>query len=276
MALVRLVLSGGSAKGLLECAGAVCALEDRGHEVGVGAGTSAGGIVLGALAAGRAPSEIKNVLFEMDLTRFVSTGWGGWLRLATRGCLSSGKALLEFLRDFTRLKTFAEAHFDVRLTASDYSAGRMRVFRPEDDPTMELATAMRATSAMPLAFAAVEHEGQWYKDGGMYAHVPVDAAARAPERTVIFALAQPPGVCQNNTPWKADVGLVREVGRTVDLLVDANVEAQMAGAPADAVTVFSDALGYGTLQFDLGPADKQALYDHGYGLMHEALEKAGL
>lgn len=277
VAVVRLVLSGGSAKGLLECAGAVCALEDRGHTIGVGAGTSAGGIVLGALASGRAPSEVKNILFERDFTDFVSTGWLSWLRLATRGNLSNGKALLDFLRDFTRYKTFAEAHFDVRLTASDYTAGCMRVFRPEEDPTMEIALAMRATSAMPLAFSAIEYEDRWYKDGGVYAHVPVDAGTRAPdERTVIFALAQPPGVCKNAEPWRMDVGLVREVGRTVDLLVDANVEAQMVNSPEDAVTVFSDALGYGTLDFALGPSDKQALFEHGYALTAEALEAAGL
>lgn len=275
--MVRLVLSGGSARGLLECCGALNALADRGHEVAVGAGTSAGGVVLGLLAAGRAPSEIRNLLLQTDFRRFISTGWGAWLRLVTRGALSDGRAYLAFLREATRGRTFREAHFDVRLTASDYSAGTLRVFTREDDPDMELATAMRITSAMPLGFSAVEHGGRWYKDGGVYAHVPVWAGVRdISDRTVIFALARPPGGVDNPMDWRADVGLVREVERTVDLLVDANVEAQFAGAPADAVRVFSDGLGVGTFQFGLSAARKQELYEHGYGLTAAALEAAGL
>jgi predicted acylesterase/phospholipase RssA len=277
MALVRLVLSGGSAKGLLECTGAVTALADRGHEVAIGAGTSAGGIILGGLAAGRAPSEIRNVLMETDLTRFVNTDWRSWLRLAFRGSLSDGSALLAFLQHFTRGKKFKDAHFDLRLTAANFSQGCPRVFTQEADPEMDLALGMRITSALPLAFSAVEYEGDWYKDGGVYANVPVEASRTIAEATVIFAIAQSPeGGQAEPTPWKADVGLVKEVGRTIDLLIDANIESQMDEAPEHAVKVFSDGLGYGTLDFDLTTTQKQELYDHGYALMLTGLEEAGL
>ncbi len=278
MAAVRLVLSGGSAKGLLEATGAAAAVEDRGHTISVGAGTSAGGIVVGALASGRAPSELRHALMEQRLDRFVSPkSWRAWVRLALRGSLSDGSALAEFLEDFTRGRTFAEAHFDARITASDYSAGRARVFSRHTDPDMPLALAMRATSALPLAFPAVPYRGRWFKDGGIYGSVPVEAGIRAlGERLVIFALAPAPGGCENGTAWGADVGLVREAGRAVDLLVDANVEAELAKAPEGAVKVFSDGLGFGTLDFDLTALDKQELYEHGYGLMHVGLEEAGL
>jgi len=234
--------------------------------------------VIGALASGRAPSELRHALMEQRLGRFVSTkGWRAWLRLALKGALSDGEALAEFLRAFTVGRTFADAHFDVRITASDYSAGCPRVFSRHTDPDMPLALAMRATSALPLAFPAVQYRDRWFKDGGIYANVPVEAGIRAlDERVVIFALAQAPGACENDTPWRADVGLVREVGRAVDLLIDANVEAELAKAPEGAVTVFSDGLGFGTLDFDLTASDKQELYEHGYGLTYAALEEAGL
>lgn len=276
MAKVRCVLGGGSAKGILECAGAAAAIEDRGHVISVGVGTSAGGVVIGALAAGRGPSEIRNVLMDRDFSEFISTGWRAWLRLATRGALSSGREYLEFLRGFTRGKRFRDAQFDVRLTGADYTAGALRVFSAAADPDMDLALAMRITSAIPLGFSAVEYQGRWYKDGGVYAHVPVEAGADGTDREVIFALAQPPGGMENRARWRANVGLVREVERTLDLLVDANVEAQLARAPEDAVRVFSDGLGHGTLKFDFSPAEKQALFEHGYSLMAAALKASGL
>ena len=115
MANVRLVLSGGSARGILEAAGAVNALADRGHEISVGAGTSAGGIIMGALAAGRAPKEIKQIVLETDFGQFISTGWRSWWRLIRKGSLSDGKALLKFLKRITRDVTFKDAIFDVRI-----------------------------------------------------------------------------------------------------------------------------------------------------------------
>ena len=276
MAAIRLVLSGGSAKGLLECAGAVAAVEDRGHTVVVGAGTSAGGVVLGALASGRRPGEIRNVLLETDFTRFVDLGWRGWLRLAFKGTASDGSALLAFLRNFTRGKKLSESEFDVRITAADFSAGCPRVFTKADDPDMELAIAMRITSSLPLAFDAVEYQGRWYKDGGVYANVPIEAGMRASERVVIFAQAQSPEDCGTTVPWTARPGLIKEIERSIDLLIDANVHAQFDKAPEDAVTVFSDGLGHGTLEFDLSLEQKHNLYDHGYGLMAAALEVGGL
>lgn len=276
MAAIRLVLSGGSAKGLLECAGAVSAVEDRGHTVVAGAGTSAGGIVMGALAAGRKPGEIRNVLLETDLSQFVDLGWRGWLRLALKGTASDGSVLLKFLRNFTRDRKLGESEFDVRITAADFSAGCPRVFTKDTDPDMELALAMRITSSLPLAFDAVEYEGRWYEDGGIYATVPVDAGVRDLGRMVIFAQAQPPEDCGITVPWKATPGLVKGIGRTLDLLIDANVHAQFEKAPADAITVFSDGLGHGTLEFDLSLEQKHDLYDHGYQLTAAALEAGGL
>lgn len=276
MATIRLVLSGGSAKGIPETLGAATAVLDRGHEISVCAGTSAGGIVAVALAAGIDPALLKTVVMDMDFSRFVSTGWLGWWRLARRGCLSNGRRLLEFLERLTFGKRFRDAAFDVRITGADYSTGQLRVFSRATDPEMPLALAARITSAMPLAFSAIEYEGHWYKDGGVYAHVPVEAAVASAGRMVIFALASPPPDMENLSRWRANVGIVREVERAVDLLIDANVDSQLARAPGDAVRVFSDALGFGTFDFALSRGNKERLFDHGRGLVTEALERAGL
>jgi NTE family protein len=276
MANVRLVLSGGSARGILEAAGAVNALADRGHEISVGAGTSAGGIIMGALASGRAPKELKQIVLETDFNQFISTSWWSWWRLIRKGALSDGKVLLKFLQRITRDVTFKDAIFDVRITSANYTLGQEQVFTKDTDPDMPLALAMRITSAMPLGFSAVEYKGHWFKDGGVYENVPIETGIRAIERVVIFALADSVDGVQNDVPWKADVGLVKEASRSISLLLDANMEASYRQAPEDAIKVFSDGLGVPTLKFDLSRDERQKLFDHGYELMAKGLIDAGM
>jgi NTE family protein len=276
MANVRLILSGGSARGILEAAGAVNALADRGHEISVGAGTSAGGIIMGALAAGRAPKELKQIVLDTDFSQFISTGWRSWWRLARKGALSDGKALLKFLLRITRNITFKDALFDVRITSANYTLGQEQVFTRETDPDMPLGLAMRITSAMPMGFSAVEYKGHWFKDGGVYENVPIETGLRSIERTVIFALADSVDGVQNNEPWKADVGLVKEASRSIGLMLDANMEASYRQAPGDAIKVFSDGLGVPTLKFNLSRDMRQRLFDHGYELMAKGLIDAGM
>jgi NTE family protein len=189
--------------------------------------------------------------------------------------LSNGNELLRFFRAITKDKKFKDAAFDVRITGSDYSRGRLAVFNRVDDPEMPLATAMRITSAMPGAFSAVEYDGAWYKDGGVYAHVPVEAS-RAIDKTVVVALAHDHSNGSGREEWSANMGLVKEVERTVDLLVDANVHAQMEKAPADTVKVFLSSLGYGSFDFDLALDEKDELYRHGYDRTKKMLLMAGL
>jgi NTE family protein len=273
MSKLRLVMSGGSAKGVVEAAGALNAVFERGNVVEIGSGTSAGGIILGALAAGKSPKDIKSMAIETDFSKFVSTGFFSLMRAAFKGCLSDGKDLLKFFTELTGGRLLKDAGFDVRIVGSDYTNGKAQVFRKETHPEMPIALAMRITSAMPLAFSAVEYNGTWYKDGGVYAHVPIEAS-REPLRMVIFAQADPPDAKPKG--WKADAGIVKEVERTLDLLVDANVDEEMQKAPPDAIRVYSDALGFSTFKFDFTRSEKERLYQHGYDLMYRALEVAGL
>ena len=272
---LRFVLSGGSAKGVLEGAGALNAVFDRGNTIAVGAGTSAGGIILGALAAGKSPKEIREIALAVDFSKFISTGFWSWLRVIRTGSLSDGKELLKFLEGLTGGKRFKDAGFDARLTGADYTYGKPAVFSRDLTPEMPIALAMRITSCIPLGFSSVEWKGSWFKDGGVYAHVPVEAS-RDPYRTVIFALAHGHDGRPEKADWSADPGLLKEVERTVDLLIDANVHEELAKAPPDAVRVFSDALGFGTFKFDFSTSEKEALYKHGYDLMAKALGEAGL
>lgn len=275
MATIRCVMSGGSAKGLLEAVGALNAIYDRKHEVEIGAGTSAGGVVLGGLAAGKSPGQMKDLVMDMDFTKFISLGFLSIWRLVRKGNLSDGEKLLKFFDKVTEGKKFKDAKFDLRITGSDYEHGMPKVFSKLYDGEMPIALAMRITAAFPLGFSAVRYEGRWYKDGGVYMHVPVSAGERAIAPLVVFAMASDPST-EDNEFWDADVGLAREAERTVDLLVDANVHAQIERLKSDAVVAYSDCLGYGTFKFDFTKEEKVKLYDHGYKLMDTALARAGM
>jgi NTE family protein len=275
MAKIRLVISGGSAKGILEAVGALNAISDRGYDVEIGAGTSAGGIVLGGLASGRSPAQMELLMMSMDFTKYISTGFFSLLRLAAKGNLSDGSKLLSFFESVTEKKKFKDARFDLRITASDFERGQPRVFSKETDPEMPIALAMRITSAFPLGFSAAKYDGRWYKDGGVYQHVPVSAGAREIFPMVVFAMAHEHSE-KAEEKWAADVGLLKEAGRTVDLLVDANVHAEIENAPQNAVIAYSDCLGYGTFKFDFTKDEKTRLFKHGYDVMKDAMTKAGM
>lgn len=275
MASIRCIISGGSAKGILEGVGALNAISDRGYDVEIGAGTSAGGIVLGGLASGRTPAQMEVLMMGMDFTKYISTGFFSLLRLATKGNLSDGSKLLAFFESVTEKKKFKDARFDLRITASDYERGMPRVFSKATDPEMPIALAMRITSAFPLGFSAAKYDGRWYKDGGIYQHVPVSAGEREIIPMVVFAMAHEHSETADEK-WEADVGIIKEAGRTVDLLVDANAHAELDKAGPTAVKVFSDCLGYGTFKFDFTKDEKARLFKHGYDLMREALTKAGM
>jgi len=273
--MLRCIISGGSAKGILEAVGALNAISDRGYDVEIGAGTSAGGIVLGGLASGRSPAQMEVLMMAMDFTKYISTGFFGLLRLATKGNLSDGSKLLSFFESVTEGKKFKDARFDLRITASDYERGMPRVFSKATDPEMPIALAMRITSAFPLGFSAAQYGGRWYKDGGIFQHIPVSAGEREVLPMVIFAMANEPNDEADET-WAADVGILKEAGRTVDLLVDANAHEELDKAPENAVKVFSNCLGYGTFKFDFTKDEKTRLFKHGYDLTKDAMTKAGM
>ena len=94
------------------------------------------------------------------------------------------KATLDELVDFGRLSTDA-----VRLTvgAVNIASGAMCYFDSKRD-TLTLDHVL-ASGALPPAFPAIEIDGQWYWDGGVYSNTPIEAVLNDNPRrsSVIFA-----------------------------------------------------------------------------------------
>jgi NTE family protein len=104
-----------------------------------------------------------------------------------------------------------------RAVATDLESGEMVVFDHGD-----LAVAMRASMAVPGAFAPVDVEGRVLVDGMLVRNLPVDVARQACADIVIAVPVGPGRLArQVNAPdqW---------VGQAMNIAVEANEKAQLA------------------------------------------------
>lgn len=205
---VALVLSGGGALGLAHV-GVLRALEELQVPIDGIAGTSMGAIIGGLYAAGYSPDELEKLIETLDWNGFVRdapdrrhlpyrrkvddlvylTRWE--LGVSKKGFLLpravvAGQRLGSELR-LLALRAAGVDDFDrlpipFRAVAADAANGETVVLSSGD-----LASAMRASMAVPGLFAPVERDGRLLVDGGVVANLPVDAA-RAMGAEVVIAV----------------------------------------------------------------------------------------
>jgi NTE family protein len=160
-----LALSGGAARGMAHV-GVLKVFEEEGVRVDCVAGTSAGAIVGGALAAGLAPEEIERI------ARGVRWRDLGRMTLSRLGIQSS--ALMEdYLRARLPVARFEELLIPFAAVATDLHTGERVVMRDRGD----VAFAIRASCALPGWYVPVtDPEGRQLVDGGLVANLPVSVA----------------------------------------------------------------------------------------------------
>lgn len=193
---IALVLSGGSARGAAHV-GVLQVLEENRVPIDVIAGTSMGAIVGGMYASGMSPEEMArtlnstdwNDLFndrpsrqhrsfrrkqeDMESLAQVEIGWDHGLALPNS--LIAGDKLIFYLRQLT-LHTYGVTDFDrlpipFRAVATDLENGARVVLDAGN-----LAEAMRASMAIPGAFAPQEIDGRLLVDGLLTENLPVSVA----------------------------------------------------------------------------------------------------
>lgn len=194
---IVLVLSGGGARGLAQI-GVLKALEKSGLEIDLVAGTSMGGIVGGLWAAGFSADSIEKLATTVDWSAFFSDrpkrshlfqtqreeGEKHILALRFDGftptiptALTAGQKLTSLLNrlfieanyrsrhDFDRLKV------PLRICAVDILTAESVVMDKGN-----LAEALRAAIAVPLAFTPLEIDSMMLMDGGLLRPIPVEVA----------------------------------------------------------------------------------------------------
>ncbi|WP_419856637.1 patatin-like phospholipase family protein [Candidatus Palauibacter irciniicola] len=202
---VGLALGGGAARGLAHV-GVLEWLEEHRIPVDAVAGTSMGGLVAGAYAAGRTAGEVRAMVADIDWDRLfrgdidyrlksyrrkedrrrypvgLEFGWRDGPRVAQSldpghevDLLLSRLALPHVLPlDFNNLPT------PFRAVATDLEAAEVAELG-----SGSLASALRATMSIPGVFDPVERDGLLLGDGGLLNNVPADIVSRMDVDVVI-------------------------------------------------------------------------------------------
>ena len=157
-----LALGGGAARGFAHI-GVLQVLEEEGIKPTLVVGTSAGSVVAAFYASGKTASQLQWLADTMDESQF--TDWAN--PFTGRGMLR-GEALGKYVNSQLNGMKIEDMKMPLGIVATDLRTGDGILFQRGD-----VATAVRASSAVPSVFEPVRIGGKDYVDGGLVSPVPV-------------------------------------------------------------------------------------------------------
>ncbi|MFM7801300.1 MAG: patatin-like phospholipase family protein [Limnohabitans sp.] len=157
-----LALGGGAARGFAHI-GVLQVLEEEGIKPSLVVGTSAGSVVAAFYASGKTASQLQWLADTMDESQF--TDWAN--PFTGRGMLR-GEALGKYVNSQLNGMKIEDLKMPLGIVATDLRTGDGILFQRGD-----VATAVRASSAVPSVFEPVRIGGKDYVDGGLVSPVPV-------------------------------------------------------------------------------------------------------
>lgn len=241
---IGLVLAGGGAKGGAHV-GVLKVLEELRIPIDCIAGTSMGALVGAGYASGIPATELEEFLAEVDWQAVIGNAGvrklmpieqkqGGVTysndlefglqkgRVVVPSGVIGTSRIENLLRSYVaraRLQGgFERLPIPFRAVATDMVTGEMVVLGSGD-----LATAMRASMAIPGAFSPVVQDDMVLADGGMTRNLPVDVARELCADIVIVSNLQEPEIRAENLQ-----SVVSLLARTTDIMVIANERQQLA------------------------------------------------
>ena len=170
---IGIALSGGAARGFAHL-GVLKVLAEHGVPIDCIAGTSAGSFAGAAYASGLSVAEI------VEMSKKIS-----WLRMSgfsysPKGLLSNARMGAFISQNFPH-KNLEDLPIPFAAVACDLETGKEVYLKDTGD----LATAIRASCAIPGIFAPIESEGRLLIDGGLVANVPTKAVRKLGAEIVI-------------------------------------------------------------------------------------------
>jgi NTE family protein len=267
---VGLVLAGGGAKGGAHV-GVLKVLEELHVPVDCIAGTSMGALIGGGYAAGIPADELEKFLVSIDWKRVVGSQGRRDLEPIeqkrsgptysnefefgiTPNGISAPPGLVntsnveDLLRVYVaraRLETdFNKLPIPFRAVATDMVSSTMVVLDKGD-----LATAMRASMAIPGAFAPVVMDKMILSDGGLVRNIPIDIArGLCADQVIVVNLVEPEA-----DPLKLQ-SATQLLARSMDVMIIANEELQLASMRPGDVRI-------DVIMGDIGTADFERVPD---------------
>ena len=159
---VGLALGGGAARGFAHI-GVIQVLEENGIKPDMVVGTSAGSVVAAFYASGKTGAQLQALADSMDESQL--TDWT--VPFMSRGMLR-GEALGRYINTQLNGAKIEDLKIPLGIVATDLQTGDGILFRRGD-----IATAVRASSAVPSVFEPVRIGNKDYVDGGLVSPVPV-------------------------------------------------------------------------------------------------------
>ena len=245
---IGVVLGGGGALGMAHV-GVLRVLEEMKIPIDYIGGTSMGAIISGLYASGMSPDEIEQFLEaqdwwdvmndhtprrDLDFRRkyddqryFVEFGWHRGQGIDFGSGAAAGQKFNNLLETET-LRTVAITNFDelpipFRCVATDLRTGKGVVLDHGN-----LATAMRASMAVPGAFTPVEWGDYIFADGGLVNNIPVDVV-RGMGADIIIAVDVGGSAARAETN-NAYQSIGEVLGRTYSIMQRPDQEKQLQNA----------------------------------------------
>jgi NTE family protein len=174
---ITLALGGGGSRGYAHI-GVLRRLEEEGLKIKAVAGTSAGGIIAAAYAAGYSPDELEDMFSKIDQSKlFARSGKEG------PGILGLSGAIKELEKVFGEM-TFADLEIPCGVVAVDINAG-CEIHLGQG----RIVDSILATIAVPGVFPPKEFGNMQLVDGAVLNPVPVTLARSLAPRLPVVAVA---------------------------------------------------------------------------------------
>ncbi|HOY60920.1 MAG TPA: patatin-like phospholipase family protein [Candidatus Woesebacteria bacterium] len=176
---ICLVLGSGGSKGLAHL-GVIKALRENNFEITQIAGTSAGAMMGGLYAANLDGLKLEKEINEIDYLKLFKI----LLEKPTKNAILRGKKVEAFLDKLCGEKKIEDLPIKFKAVCSDLITGNKYVFSKG-----KLATAIRASCAIPGIFSPVKFEDKILIDGGAVNPIPVsEVEPRSGEKIIAVGL----------------------------------------------------------------------------------------
>ena len=218
-----LALGGGAARGFAHI-GVIQVLEENGIKPDLVVGTSAGSLVAAFFAAGKTGAQLQWLADTMDESQF--TDWS--VPFMSRGMLR-GEALGRYVNSQLNGAKIEDMKMPLGIVATDLQTGEGVLFRRGD-----VATAVRASSAVPSVFEPVRIGTKDYVDGGLVSPVPVRFARQMGADIIIAVdISSRPEDAKTNDMLKVLLQTFSIMGKSISQLELAQAELVVRPAMAD-------------------------------------------
>lgn len=180
-----LVISGGGTKGL--CAlGALTHLYESNIIVQpkIYAGTSVGAVICFLLTIGYKPSEMYEVLEQIDFTKLIHMLEPENILINPCFGFGSPKPIMKMIGFFVKKKNISETItfkelFDMTnakliITGTCLNDSSLKYFSVDTTPNMSIMKALRISISIPFLFTPCTYDGKIWVDGGCMNNFPID------------------------------------------------------------------------------------------------------